>query len=227
MAQELIIQVYDNTASGAFPIEIIETQLSESPIFVEVQEDYAPVQSVNGKIGWVTIDKNDVGLSNVENVSIVNTSGHLQNNINSLSGYANTNYVTKVSGQFVNRPTVNGTGILLSGEAAQLPNSIVYSSGNSQPTDLLIKYVTGIETGITSYDGIFPNIYFTENPVLFISLSYDNTDVTSINLIPGKNRYFIDLSYRNQTGFGVIFSDQISETGLNLNVLAYGKGVNL
>jgi hypothetical protein len=221
------IQVYENTTSGTFPIQVIESEFTGVPIFIEIQEDYAPVQSVNGKIGWVVINKNDVGLSNVENVSITGVSGYFQNNINNLSGYANTNYVTKVSGQFVNRPTVNGTGILLSGEAAQLPNSIVYSSGNSQPTDLLIKYVTGINSGITSYEGVFPNIYFTENPVLFISLSYDNTDITSINLIPGKNRYFIDLSYRNQTGFGVIFSDQISETGLNLNVLAYGKGVNL
>jgi hypothetical protein len=227
MAQELIIQVYDNIASGALPIEIIETEISESPIFVEVQEDYAPVQSVNGKIGWVTIDKSDVGLSNVENVSITGVSGYFQNNINSLSGYANTNYVTKVNGQFVNRPTVNGTGILLSGEAAQLPNSIVYSSGNSQPTDLLIKYITGIQTGITFYDGIFPSIYFTEKPVLFTSLSYEGAGAIVIDGSPGKNRYIIDLTYSNQTGFGINFSSQILETGINLNVLAYGKGVNL
>jgi hypothetical protein len=85
MAQELIIQVYDNIASGALPIEIIETEISESPIFIEVQEDYAPVQSVNGKIGWVVIDKNDVGLSNVENVSILGASGYLDNKITNLS----------------------------------------------------------------------------------------------------------------------------------------------
>jgi hypothetical protein len=202
MAQELIIQVYDNIASGALPIEIIETEISESPIFVEVQEDYAPVQSVNGKIGWVVINKNDVGLSNVENVSIIGASGYLQNEIDNISGdyYSNSNPSNFISSD---PPTSSG------------------------PLDLLIKYVTGINTGITSYEGVFPNIYFTENPVLFISLSYENTGITLINDIAGKNRYVLDLAYRNQTGFGIVFSDQIVDTGINLNVLAYGKGVNL
>ena len=31
---------------------------------------------------------------------------------------------------FTSRPTVNGTGILLSGEAAGLPTTIVYTSGD-------------------------------------------------------------------------------------------------
>jgi hypothetical protein len=79
------VQVYESTTSGTFPIQVIQSEFTGVPIYIQVQEDYAPVQSVNGKIGWVTIDKNDVGLSNVENISIVNTSGHLQNNINSLS----------------------------------------------------------------------------------------------------------------------------------------------
>lgn len=39
-------------------------------------------------------------------------------------------YVTKSSGTFTNRPTVNGTGVLLSGEAAGLPTTIVYTTGN-------------------------------------------------------------------------------------------------
>ncbi len=199
----------------------------EELVIVIESGSYAPVQAVNGKIGWVTINKDDVGLSNVENISITGVSGYFQNDINNLSGYSDTNYVTKISGQFINRPTVNGTGILLSGEAAQLPNSIVYSSGTSQPTDLLIKYITGIQTGTTSYDGIFTNIYFTEKPVLFISLSYEGAETIVIDGSPGKNRYVTDLTYSNQTGFGINFSSQILETGLNLNVLAYGKGVNL
>lgn len=199
----------------------------EELVIVIESGSYAPVQAVNGKIGWVTINKDDVGLSNVENISITDISGYLQNNINNLSGYVDINYVTKVSGQFIDRPTVNGTGILLSGEAAQLPNSIVYSSGNSQPTDLLIKYITGVQTGTTFYDGIFPNIYFTEKPVLFISLSYEGAETIVIDGSPGKNRYVTDLTYSNQTGFGINFSSQVLETGISLNVLAYGKGVNL
>jgi hypothetical protein len=183
-------------------IDIVEVDTNQDIIIVQTSDSTSPVQSVNGKIGFVNINKTDIGLSNVENISIINTSGYLQNQINSTTGdyYPNSN-----PNNFISSAPPTGVASL----------------------DVLLKYVTGIETGITSYDGVFPNIYFTENPVLFISLSYENTDVTSINDIPGKNRYFIDLSYRNQTGFGVIFSDQISETGINLNVLAYGKGVNL
>jgi hypothetical protein len=47
-----------------------------------------------------------------------------------ITGVDTSLYVTKLSGQFTNRPTVNGTGILLSGEAAQLPDTIVYTTGD-------------------------------------------------------------------------------------------------
>ena len=106
------VQVYESTTSGTFPIQVIESEFTGVPIYIQVQEDYAPVQSVNGKIGWVTITKEDLGIT-----------GYV------LSGDLS-NYVTKISGQFLDRPTVNGTGVLLSGEAAQLPNTIVYTTGN-------------------------------------------------------------------------------------------------
>ena len=206
------VQVYESTTSGTFPIQVIQSEFTGVPIYIQVQEDYAPVQSVNGKIGWVVIDKNDVGLSNVENVSILGVSGNIQNQINNLdniyasdvqlsatgqflnqkidnlSGYTNTNfyprsnpsgfitgvdlssyvtgsvvrpsetgqfyprsnpsgfitgvdlsaYVTKSSGAFTNRPTVNGTGVLLSGEVAGLPTTILYTTGNQIKSGRLI-----------------------------------------------------------------------------------------
>jgi hypothetical protein len=205
--------------SGAVEFSNIDTVTVhefEQPIIIQTSEYFAPVQSVNGKIGFVTLTAEDLGISGLEVGTFVNTT--VNQNINGIKNFTST-------------PTVSGISVVLSGQAypSNNPSNFISSDppSGSVPLDLLIKYVTGINTGITSYNGIFPNIYFTETPVLFISLSYDNTDITSINLIPGKNRYFIDLSYRNQTGFGVIFSDQISETGINLNVLAYGKGVNL
>ena len=54
------------------------------------------------------------------------TGSTLQNQINNLGS----TYVTRVSGVFNNRPTVNGTGILLIGEVAGLPNTIIYTTGN-------------------------------------------------------------------------------------------------
>lgn len=182
----------------------------EELVIVIESGSYAPVQAVNGKIGWVTIDKNDVGLSNVENISISGVSGYLQSQINNISGSSGSG----VTGDFY--PNSN-------------PNNFISSNPPSGVTslDLLIKYVTGVPTGISSYEGVFPNIYFTENPVVFISLSYENTQSVLINDILGKNRYLFDLTYRNQTGFGVVFSNVIVDTGINLNVLAYGKGIKL
>ena len=54
-------------------------------------------------------------------------------------------FVSKVADQtisgvktFTSRPTVNGTGVLLSGEAAVLPTKIVYTSGD--------QYISGVKT---------------------------------------------------------------------------------
>jgi hypothetical protein len=78
---------------------------------VNITLDSAPVQAVNGKIGFVTLSPQDIGITGLA------TSGDLLN------------YVTKTNGEFIDRPTVGGTGILLSGEAARLPDTIVYTTG--------------------------------------------------------------------------------------------------
>jgi hypothetical protein len=205
--------------SGAVEFSNIDTvtvQEFEQPIIIQTPEYFAPVQSVNGKIGFVNLTAEDLGISGLNTNTFVNTTSN--QNINGIKNFTST-------------PTVSGISVVLSGQAYPSNNPSNFISSDpptgSVPLDLLIKYVTGINVGITSYEGAFPNVYFTENPVLFISLSYESTGITNINEIAGKNRYLIDLAYRNQTGFGVVFSDQISETGINLNVLAYGKGVNL
>lgn len=48
--------------------------------------------------------------------NLASTGSTLVNSINSLSGTLTGNYVTRSNGQFTNRPNVNGTGVLLSGE---------------------------------------------------------------------------------------------------------------
>jgi hypothetical protein len=58
----------------------INVNEDSNDILVQVAE-FDQVLSVNGETGNVIVDKNTIGLSNVENVSIVATSGHLQNQI--------------------------------------------------------------------------------------------------------------------------------------------------
>ena len=65
-------------------------------------------------------------------------SGYFQSEVNLLRATVTGNYVTKFNGQFSNRPTVNGTGILLSGEEARLPNTILYTTGNQIKSGRLI-----------------------------------------------------------------------------------------
>jgi hypothetical protein len=64
--------------------------------------------------------------------------GYFQSEINSLSGTITGNYVTKYNGQFTNRPTVNGTGVLLIGEGTRLPDTILYTTGNQIKSGRLI-----------------------------------------------------------------------------------------
>ena len=152
MSNGITIEVFTNTGTNAPPVEVIEVQNNEQPIIVQTSDYYAPVQSVNGKIGFVNINKFDVGLSNVENISILATSGFLQSEINQfeasdvsqiefniLSGAVdllnnNTVFITgnqSISGlkTFFIKPVVNGSGVLLEGEIPTLPAEIVYTTG--------------------------------------------------------------------------------------------------
>jgi|688.fasta_scaffold66050_2 hypothetical protein len=66
--------------------------------------------------------------------NLISTGSTLQTEINNLGN----TYVTRANGQFNNRPTVNGTGVLLIGEVAGLPNTIIYTTGN--------QTVSGVKT---------------------------------------------------------------------------------
>lgn len=224
-----------------FDVQVIQVEENEQPIIVQTSDYYAPVQSVNGKIGFVTINKSDVGLSNVENISITGVSGNLQyqidnldtnyasqSELNILSGnlvntgtnlqsqinnlynsgfitgvdlspyYLNSNpsgfitgidlsnYVTKTNGQFSNRPTVNGTGILLSGEATNGNVDLSFTvqiTGNQNISGAKNFYTrpTVNGTGVLLNGEADSNAYPNSNPSGFI------TGVDTSSLYPRSN----------------------------------------
>jgi len=90
--------------------------------------DVAPVVSGNRLITGVDLN------SYATTINLFNTGSILDNKINSLSGSLSGsltgNYVTKFNGQFTNTPTVNGTPVLLSGQADILLADVVYTTGN-------------------------------------------------------------------------------------------------
>jgi hypothetical protein len=69
---------------------------------------------------------------------------------------------------FALRPTVNGTGILLSGEASSLPNTVVYTTGNQTITglksfsDVTVTNKITLRNVETSWGGIGSGVYFSQ-----------------------------------------------------------------
>jgi hypothetical protein len=69
---------------------------------------------------------------------------------------------------FASRPTVNGTGILLSGEASSLPNTVVYTTGNQTITglksfsDVSVTNKITLRNVETSWGGLGSGVYFSQ-----------------------------------------------------------------
>jgi hypothetical protein len=195
MSDDIYINIDDEQPK---PVDVVQVEFDKQDVYIDVQQDYAPVLTVNGKVGYVTLNPTDIGL--------------------------NSNNVVYITGN----QTVSGVKTFKNQILA--PN-VVYSQSPSiqitTPIDALIKYTTGLRTGVQSYTGIFFNTYFTETPILFASLSYDNTQ--SFQDVYGQTlqyRYIYDFKYINSSGFAINFSDIILNTGINLNILAYGKAIN-
>jgi hypothetical protein len=74
--------------------------------------------------------------------NLVATGTILQTQINNLDN----TYATKISGQFSNRPTVNGTGIILSGDPLVAPNF------NSTPSNPVIGQIY-FDTNSNNFSG--------------------------------------------------------------------------
>jgi len=69
-------------------IDTVTVQEFEQPIIIQTPEYFSPVQSVNGKIGFVNLTAEDLGVSGYATISGLSATGqNLDNKINSLSGY--------------------------------------------------------------------------------------------------------------------------------------------
>jgi hypothetical protein len=77
--------------SGAVEFSNIDTLTVhefEQPIIIQTPEYFSSVQSVNGKVGFVTLTAEDFGISGSATISgLLLTGQNLENKINSLSGY--------------------------------------------------------------------------------------------------------------------------------------------
>lgn len=115
--------------------------------------------------------------------------------------------VYAIGASFTTRPTVNGTGVLLSGEAASLPTTIVYTTGNqtinglktftsgidiysgTSPQSLRIFNSTGTNSGEFALIGWQPNlgIVSTTTNALVIGTQSSNSGILRDVIITGEN----------------------------------------
>jgi hypothetical protein len=233
--------------------------------------DAAPVQAVNGKIGFVTLSPQDIGITGlatsgdlsvlqnqIDNLdlnyasdlqlsqtgaaissNLTATGQNLQNQINNLDlDYASdlqlsqtgqnlqsqidsldNNYVTKLNGQFTNRPSVNGTGILLSGEAARLPDTIVYTSGS--------QIISGSKTFYAdNYIFSGANVIFVQNTGI-VSGEWRFSNRPTVNntgvLLQGELDLSVYATVTNLATTGSTLARNLATTGSNLESQITGK----
>ena len=135
---------------------------------LSILNDIASVQQINSYSGFVDgkyatiINLNNTGANLQTNINtvatnLVITGSTLNTRINNLSGTLTDNYVTKINGQFTNRPTVNGTGVLLSGEGVQKQTKLF-----DYPTGIPIYMYVGSAPFNSSQNNNVWEIYRTE-----------------------------------------------------------------
>lgn len=215
---ELIIKVYDEVNSQLNQIETISIEEISTPIFVNIQEDYAPVQSVNGKIGWVTIDKNDVGLSNVENVSITGVSGHLQYQIDNIdTRYASQTEFNILSGN-----------LAITGSNLQSQINNLYSSGFITGVDLSSLYPRSNPSGFITGVDLSPYATVTNLNLTGSNLQNQINQLDSTDILTEQALRISNAGTSSCTGvfvYGGEFSGR-SYYYKNANTFVYWNGLN-
>jgi hypothetical protein len=126
--------------------------------------------------------------------------------ISSVTSVNLSNYVTKTNGQFTNRPTVNGTGVLLSGEAYPRNNPSGFITGVN-----LSSYVTIDQTG-TFYPANNPSGFITG---INTSNFYTKDNPSGFIINNGLHKYYIQTNkidqYLQQEN---ILTSQIHKSGM-------------
>lgn len=170
------------------------------------------------------------GRTIVTEVIDVTTTGAISGSIGIFDNLQSNNVVFNTGNQtisgtknFISRPTVNGTGIVLSGEIPSLPSTIVYQTGNQTISGT--KIFDRIEILNTTYN------YFTNNITLnnnYINLanSTGNITVTLPVITSGRNYIIKNLNTGTLTVTGANLIDGYVNLKLYKNESAHLLGVN-
>jgi len=188
---------------------------------------------INNQDNTISNNLNLTGQTLQNNINVVSsnlsTTGNTLNiNINSLSGllvdtyYLKSNpsgfitgidlsnYVTRLNGQFINRPFVNGTGIILSGEIVQIDLSpFVQLTGNQTISGIKTFDVFPIISGNKFITGVDLSSYLTSTNAANIYATINSLSLTGSNLQNQINNLNTNLS-NNLTSTGSTLNTKIN-----------------
>lgn len=153
-------------------IIIVDEENSEESVYITIQEN-CRVLSVNGKVGFVVLNKSDIGLSDVENLSITGVSGSLQSQIDSLDlNYASDADLSGVSGQLVSSganllETIQNLSGYVNISDSGLSGLISSLSGSLDSTGSYLLYqIDSLISGTGNFNDLF---YLKSNPAGYLT----------------------------------------------------------
>jgi hypothetical protein len=207
-------------------VEIIVNEVVQ-PVFISVDETAPPVYAVNGRMGYIFLDKNDVGLSNVENLSIIGVSGYLQNQISSLDlDYATDADLAIISGNLV----ASGSNLinLINSLSGYVANSDIYLSGYFQDSANYTAGLIGSLSGALNNSGQYLAYQIGDLANLINNasgnLQFQINNIYSYGFLTGFNSG--DYVLKSQTGVFATKSE-LNASGQYLRDLTTGTSGNL
>ena len=168
----------------------------------------------NGSTETIAIDREVVHKTSDETISgnktfannlIVSGTGIFNaldlNNIDTLNLSGIDISITNGNISLTNRPTVNGTGVLLSGEAAALGQNVVYTTGDQTISGVKTFAQTGsfntlqiTNKKLSSYSLNSTNFIFGDNYLNFTNSSSNLTGILPSGIVSGINYYAKNLN---------------------------------
>ena len=140
-----------------------------------------------------------------------------------ITGLNTGNFVTTSSAAFIVRPTVNGTGVLLSGEASAvvLPSGLVYTTGTQNISGSKLFYNTILSSGIGTVTSDPFSVYTsnTEQMRIFANGNVAYNDFTNMPGAASNNAYKV-MHYASNSVGG---STMLSMASRNTNTAFFGN----
>jgi hypothetical protein len=161
-------------------------------------------EAVAPNLVYYTGDQNIYGNKTFLNNINVSGSGVFNaldlNNIDTLSLSGVDISITSGNIALTNRPTVNGTGVLLSGEAANLPTTIVYITGNQDISGIKTFDVFPVVSGNKLITGVDLSSYATTANLANTGSTLDTKINNLSGYVTGANATFASVTDLANTG---------------------------